>query len=323
MRKTFRLGLAAIGMAVGLSAAASAQELTLYTAGPADLADRLAKGFEASTGTKVNVFQATTGKVMARLEAERANPQADVVISAAWQSALELKERGDLLEYVSPNAQTVPDSLKDSHYVAQGAAALAIVWNSKSGKPRPSDWSDLAAPDYKDAVTMPDPAASGAAYGLVSALVTTQADAAWKTFGGLKDNGMVIAGANAQALNPVLQGAKAAVMGAVDYIALAAKEKGESIDVIYPASGTVLEARPAMILKSTRSPDLAKQFIDYMLSEEGQAMVADTYMLPARADVAAKRPGWSELTVLEVDHNEAPAKRQELLTRFKTAVGAQ
>jgi ABC-type Fe3+ transport system substrate-binding protein len=33
---------------------------------------------------KVTVFQATTGKVMARLEAEQANPQADVLISASW-----------------------------------------------------------------------------------------------------------------------------------------------------------------------------------------------------------------------------------------------
>ena len=46
---------------------------------------------------KVTVFQATTGKVMARLEAEQANPQADVLISASWDTAEDLHQRGWLL----------------------------------------------------------------------------------------------------------------------------------------------------------------------------------------------------------------------------------
>ena len=51
----------------------------------------------------------------------------------------------------------------------------------------------------------------------------------FKLFKDLQTNGAIIAGANADALNPVLQGAKAAVFGAVDYITLASKAKGESI----------------------------------------------------------------------------------------------
>ena len=97
----------------------------------------------------------------------------------------------------------------------------------------------------------------------------------WKLFKELKANGAIIAGANADALNPVLQGAKAAVFGAVDYISLAAKAKGESIDVIFPASGTVIAPRPAMIMKWSKNQDEAKKFIDYMLSDEGQKAVAD------------------------------------------------
>ena len=133
----------------------AANSLTVYTAGPGGLADALADGFTAQTDIAVNVFQATTGQVMARLEAEAANPQADVVISASWGSALDMHERGLLLEYLSPNAAQVPDSLKHSHYVAQGISALAIVWNSQSGVPRPNEWADLTQPVYRDLVTMP------------------------------------------------------------------------------------------------------------------------------------------------------------------------
>lgn len=46
-----------------------ANALTVYTAGPGPLAKSLAAGYEKQTGVKVNIFQATTGKVMARLAA--------------------------------------------------------------------------------------------------------------------------------------------------------------------------------------------------------------------------------------------------------------
>lgn len=316
IRTTLGLALAATLFTAG---AAGAQQITVYTAGPAGLAKNLAAGFEKKTGTKVSVFQATTGQIMARLAAEKANPQADVLISASWDTAVDMKAQNQLLAYESPNAKTVPAALKDKYYVAQGAAALAIIWNPKSGKAKPTDWSDLAKPAYKDAVTMPDPASSGSAYGMVSGLVS-HPSYGWKTFEALKANGIIVPGANAQALNPVMQGAKAAVMGGVDYISLGAKAKGEAIEVIYPSSGTVLESRPAMILKTTKHVAESKQFMDYLLSDEGQKLVADTYLLPARTDVAAKRPGWKEIKLLNVGESTAQ-KRNETLAKFKTTMG--
>jgi len=307
-------------LAFGLAAPAFAQgTVTVYTAGPAGLARTLAAGFEKSSGIKVNAFQATTGQIMARLAAEKANPQADVLISASWETAVELKAKGELLAYSPAGAASVPDALKDTHYVAQGAAALALVWNPATGKPRPTDWKDLAAPAYRGAVTMPDPSSSGSAFGLVSALVASP-DYGWRFFEALKVNEVSVPGANAQALNPVMQGAKAVVFGAVDYISLGAQASGEKIEVIYPASGTVLEARPAMILKDARNPEGARRFMDYLLSTEAQEAVAAALMLPARTDIAAKRPGWRDIKVLPVREMGAQ-ERADTLVRFKAAMG--
>jgi accessory colonization factor AcfC len=47
------------------------QSVTLYTAGPEGLAKNLAKSFTDKTGVKVDVYQATSGDVLARLEAEK------------------------------------------------------------------------------------------------------------------------------------------------------------------------------------------------------------------------------------------------------------
>lgn len=300
---------------------ASAEEITVYSAGPKPLSAALAKGFTAKTGIKVKLFQSNSGKVMARFQAEKANPQVDVLISASWGHAITLTKAGDLLEYTSPNAATVPASLKTKTYVAQGAAALVIAYNTGSGVKAPAEWSDLTKPEYKGLVTMPDPAKSGSALTLVQGLVAQNGDKAWNLFKALHANGMIVPGANKAALNPVLSGARAVVFGGVDYIALGLKAKGEKIEVVYPKGGTVLAPRPIMIAKTTKKADLAKKFVDYVLSKEGQALVAARYILPARQDVAAKRPGWKDLNIISFDVVAAAEKAAETKKSFAKALG--
>ncbi len=310
----------ALAMMLSASMVSSAHALTVYTAGPGALAKSLASGFEKKTGVKVNIFQATTGKVMARLEAEQANPQADVLISASWDTAEDLHQRGWLLPYQSGNADKVPPTLKSTDYVAQGISALGIVWNSKSGTPEPKEWRDLTDSAFKDKVTTPDPALSGASLDLLIGLQNGMGDKAWALFEALKNNGMVVSGPNAQAVTPVMQGAKAAVFGAVDYVSYGNIAQGESLKVIFPASGTVIAPRPMMILKTTQHADDAKAFVDYVLSPEGQTMVADAWLMPARSDVAAKRPLLGELKVLPTT-SDGSSERSAVLARFSTLFG--
>jgi iron(III) transport system substrate-binding protein len=311
-----------LSLSLGFAAtAANAQDLTVYTAGPGGLIKTLATGFEAKTGIKVDVFQATTGKVMARLEAEASNPRADILISASWDTATDFDKRGLLINHNSKNAANVPAEFKAPSYVAQGISALGIVWNIDSGKKEPRDWADLATPEYQNAVTMPDPALSGATVDLLLGLQSAKKEEAWKLFQALRANGMTVSGPNAQALTPVLQGAKAAVFGAVDYVSMAGIAQGEKIKVIFPSSGTAIAPRPMMILKSTKHAEAARSFIDYVLSEDGQKAVADAWLMPARSDVAAKRPLFKELKLLPSSDTATASNRAEVLTRFAQIFG--
>lgn len=294
--------------------------LTVYSAGPQSLIDVLAKDFQEETGHRVNVFQSSTGQVMARLQSEQRNPLADVVITASWGSAQSLKEAGLLAPYTAPDPEQIPDFLQDSHYVAQGVAALAMVWNSQSGTPKPADWSDLTDDAYRDKVTMPDPSQSGTAFELLIGLITSMGeDDAWGLFGDLAEQGLLVPGPNARALNPVLQGAKAVVFGAVDYIALTQQNQGESIEVIFPKSGTIVAPRPVMVMKSSQQQELAAQFVDYMLSPEGQKRVAEHFLIPAREGIESRRPGLESLPQLSVDE-DLNERRGELLQQFRQVV---
>ena len=61
----------------------------------------------------VEQFQGTTGEILARLEAEQANPVADVVILASWPDGLSMKADGQLESYTPANADKVNDGWID------------------------------------------------------------------------------------------------------------------------------------------------------------------------------------------------------------------
>lgn len=55
-----------------------------------------------------------------------------------------------------------------------------------------------------------------------------------------------------------------------------------TLNIYYPESGTVVNLRPAMILKTAPNMDNAKAFVYFLFSDEAQKMVADAYLLPGR-----------------------------------------
>jgi iron(III) transport system substrate-binding protein len=75
-----------------------------------------------------------------------------------------------------------------------------------------------------------------------------------------------------------------------------------------------------MILKTSAHPDDAKKFIDYVLSDAGQALVAKTQLMPARADVTADRPLIADLKILEVDPK---TDRKAVLDHFAKTFGME
>ncbi|USG67025.1 ABC transporter substrate-binding protein [Brevibacillus ruminantium] len=280
-------------------------KVVVYSAGPKGLAESIQKGFEEKTGVQVEMFQGTTGKILSRMEAEKANPVVDVVVLASLPSAQGLKKSGLTLEYKeAKNAdKLIPEwSDQEGHFFGYSASALGIAYNTKLVTTPPEDWADIASPEWKDKVNIPDPAQSGSALDLVTGYLSAHGESGWELFEAYKKNGVAQAGANQAALDPVITGSKSAVVAAVDYMTYAAKEKGEPIDLIYPKSGTVISPRPAAIVKTSQNVENAKAFIDYLLSDEAQKMVAETYLLPGRTDVAAKdRPGAAEIPVLKID----------------------
>lgn len=299
--------------------------LVIYSAGPAGLAKNILAGFEEKHGIKVEMFQGTTGAVLARIEAEKSNPIVDVVVLASYPAAAGIKTQGITMAYPEAlHADMLHDGWVDAdyHFFGYSGSALGITYNTSLVNEPPTDWSDMAKPEWKDLVNIPDPQLSGSALDFVSGYINAVGDSGWNLFDELKKNDVAVAGANKAALDPVITGAKAAVMAGVDYMAYSAKAKGEPVDVIYPASGTVVNPRPAAILEWSKNVENARLFIDYLLSDEAQQFVMSAYIIPGRKDIEAdNRVNMKDIPLLDYDwdwmEQNAEMVTQRLVDIFK------
>ena len=276
-------------------------KVTVYMPSPAGLADKLAAGFTEATGVEVEQFQGTTGEILARLEAEEANPVADVVILASWSDGRSMKNDGKLLSYTPANADKIVDGWMDDDATLFGysASAVGVIYNTAVIPELSADWAELADAQYKDQLAIPDPEKSGACKDFVAGFVNAYG---WDAFEGMAANGMIVPGSNKAALEAVTTGEVGILVAGVDYNAYSSMNKGEPLNIYYPAGGTVVNPRPAMILKTAPNMDNAKAFIDYLFSDEAQQLVADAYLLPGRSDVQCdNRANLADIPQIECD----------------------
>lgn len=278
-------------------------KVVVYMPSPSGLNEKYVEAFQNSTGVTVELFEGTTGEILARLEAEKDNPVADVVVLASWSDGLSLKDSGILQSYTPANVDKVyPDWVDaDSMLFGTSASAVGVIYNTELIPTLDADWTELAGAEYKDMVAIPDPEKSGACKDFLAGyMYSTKED--WSTWENLANNGMVVPGANKAALEAVTTGEKAILVAGVDYNAYSSMNKGEPLAIYYPESGTVINPRPAMILNTSANVDNAHAFVDFLLSDEAQKLVADAYLLPGRTDITCdKRTNVADIPTFDID----------------------
>ncbi|QNE89844.1 ABC transporter substrate-binding protein [Corynebacterium incognita] len=295
-------------------------EISYYSANPQGLTDDLVAAFEDKTEVKVNVFAGSTGEVTAKLKAEEGNPQADVVYLASWTAATKQDKAGVLEEFKPEGVDAIHSNWvsETGTFNGRDGSALALVTNTDVVDEVPEDWEDLTDEKYKDKVIMPDPRESGTAGDLVAGMVANFGkDKTWELFDKLFDNGMTVQGANGPALDAVTSGSKGVVFGGVDYSAYKAQSKGEPLEVKIAKSGTTVSPRPVMVLKDSDNKEAAEAFVNFMFSDEAQAISADNNMIPANAEVSpANGPELKDIKQLSEDWDEIVANSKDVKEEF-------
>ena len=328
--KSFSPLAAMLVLAAGLVVACSdgdggdSNTLTVYSAGPRPLAEAVVEAYAAESGVRVQLFAATTGQVMARLEAERYRPRADVVIFASRVAAEALKSEGRLRHYPDPDwwADTYTDWHDPDHtYFATSAALVGMAFREEVAS-EDMDWQDVLLGDADLRLTMPSPSRAGSAGDFVVSWVLDRGEEGFADLREARRGGMDFAAANSQAISTLLVGAFDGMVAAVDYLIFRQIADGAPLVMHYPPGGSALVERPIAIMAGTPMPDQAEAFVDFYLSEAMQQQVAATHLLPARRDVPLSEVrGDAELPpLLARDIGDALARQNRILRRFQIEI---
>lgn len=299
------------------------ERLVVYSAGPRPLAEKICRSFEETSGARVELFSATTGQIMAKVEAEKYNPRADVLILAAETPALGLKQAGRLHRY---RPATLPNPKPgwadpDGFYHATGAAAVGIAFRRGETDPA-ATWRGVLAQGVRTGrgrVAMPSPSRSGTAGDFLLALRAMLGEPFWSEFLSARRRGFEIVGANSQAITGLSIGAFDAVYCAADYIICREIERGEPLEIHFPPEGSLFVYRPVAILASSRRIPLAERFVDHCFSPASQEAVAAAHLIPARDGIplSPARARFPVPNPLPFDAEAALRAQKEIIRRFQ------
>lgn len=256
--------------------------LTLYAAMGYD--SDAAKAFQKQTGIHVKLVDDSTGNLLAKISAERNNPQWDAVWFDGNVTMQTLDDQGYLLKWNSPNinnytTQGMSNVPSDHAYYPTGlTAAGAIVYNTKHipAAGLPKDWQDLTKPEYKNLLAENDPAFSGPAYPFIAGAsqVMGGENQGKQFFQQLKANGDKIFQTNDPTLNSVESGAREFAI-VQDSIYYSAKKAGQPLGIIYPTSGVTSLPSEIGIAANSRHSACAQQFVNWVISSAGQTVAVN------------------------------------------------
>jgi iron(III) transport system substrate-binding protein len=310
------------------SAGFSADTIRVYTALEADQIQAYEQSFNKTyPDVKIEWVRDSTGIVTSKLLAEKAAPQADVVMGLAASSLLLLEKENMLMPYAPKGVEKLSKKYVSEHnppyWVGMDVWGATICFNTveaaKQGLPRPESWKDLLKPVYKGKIVMPNPASSGTGYFDVSAWLTLfKEKGGWDYMDKLHDNMGLY----------VHSGSKPGKMAAsgeypigitFEYRAAKLKAEGAPIDLIFPKEGLGWDLEATGIMKGTKHLDGAKKLADWCASRDANELYKENFAVVAYPGVAQPIPNLPanfEQMLVKQDLKWSAANRERILAEW-------
>ena len=282
---------------------APARRLVVYSAAPLDFAEALKRDFEAQNpGVTVDMLAGLGAEaIMTRLEAERASPRADVMHSGAVFEFVDATKRG-LLAPTRPRdiAGVFPANLflggsKIPLFDAQGrwyvwGFSLGVIGYNRERLaalrlPVPKTWSDLANPVYRNQIVFNMPQLSSSAFNTVVALYQIMGpQAVWAYWDRANEN-MAFYSRSTSALYTLVARGEVPISFGVARPYHEGQSRGQPVDVVYPTEGAWVFATGVGMVNGAPNPELAREFMKFILSPAGQVQAANQFQNPIRVGI--------------------------------------
>ena len=336
-----------IGMLCALATAslAASAQTTLYVGGFGGSTETLFRekiipAFEAKNNAKVVYVPGNSTDTLAKLVAQRGKQDLSVALidDGPMYQAVEQKlcapiADAPVLKDVYPNARMIGNRSIGLGFIATGLAYNKDVFK-KNGWSAPTSWNDLADPKYKGKVVIP-PITNG--YGLLTLVMNARMN------GGSEEkidpgfdvvqkkiapNVLAWEGSPGR-MAQMLQTGEAGLVVWGNGRVQAVKDQGAPVEFVYPKEGAIALMTAICPVEGAPQPALAQAFLQFVLSAEVQAQLAEkqgwgpvnktTKIAPDVAERVVFGPERVDKLV-SVNYNVINAKRAEWTTRWNRTV---
>ncbi len=274
-------------------------ELVLYTTVSELQYNELVGAFqEKYPNITITFTKAGAGECKSRITAEKENPQADVMFGGlVYADALSM---GDCFEaYVSANDANLPEDMRNTTGVLTfHDAQIPCLWVNDELEQEAgvtiTSYEDLLNPALKGQIVSADPTESSSAWNQLQCILTDfggwESDAAWAYIQKFHDNEPVISGSSSGVYKGVYNGEYTVGLTYEPACVQMLSEGAEGVHIVYPTEGVTSIAFGSAIIKGAKNLDNAKLFIDFLTSDEGQAIYNKCGARQANSNLVLEEP---------------------------------
>ncbi len=311
--------------------------LVVYCSATNTFCEEETRAFGEKYDVKTSFIRNGSGSTLAKVEAEKRNPQADVWYGGTLDPQSQAGEMDLLIPYVSANLQHIMPQFRDpakrkgnySSAVYVGILGFGINTDRLKEKnlPEPKCWKDLTDPIYKGEIQIADPQSSGTAYTALATFAQLWGDE--PAFDYLKKLNANVSQYTKSGIAPARNAARGETAIGIGFLHdySLEKEKGAPLKLISPCEGSGYEVGGISILKGARNLDNAKLFVDWALSKEAQELSwkkGQSYQIltNTQADTSPNSLKMSDLKLINYDMDKygAADTRKQLITRWVNEV---
>ena len=291
------------------------------------------KAIQTKLGIEVPPDNKNSGQATAALIAEKANPVADVTYLGGI-AADPAKDAGVLAPYKPVGWDKIPASLKDPagywFTIHSGTLGLFVNKAALGGKPVPQSWSDLLKPEYKGLVGYLDP--TSAAVGQLGVMAVNLAlggtyenlDPGIKYFKALQKNQPIVPKQTSYAR--VISG-EIPILLDYDFNAYRGQYTDKApVQFVIPKEGTVVFPYVMGLVNKGPNPANGKKVLDFVLSDESQAMWGNAFLRPVFADKLSSEakskflPDAEYARAKPIDLKKLAAAQKTIVERYRDEV---
>lgn len=314
-RRACLSAFATIILSAATGAAMADEVLNVYSHRHYGVDQEINARFAELTGIKIQVVNADADQLIERLKSEGENSPADLLITVDAGRLQRAREEG-LLQPLESRIleESTPAQLRDPDgywYPFSARARVIMVAADRVSNGAISSYEDLAAPDWRGRVAI---RSSSSPYNqaLVASLVAAngvEATQAWAS-GIVANMARPPQGGDRDQIRAVANGIADVCVANAYYLGImlnssdaADRAAAESVRIVFPnqaGRGAHFNVSAAGVTAHARNLDAARRYLEFLVSEEVQRMIAETsYEYPISLDYSATPTfeAWGEFKV--------------------------